>query len=146
LSHLASIRRQQQSWGRRALGLFVAVWLNLALQPCAMAYQVDDDHDCLKCPPMQMQEHAGMHGDMDDEMPCADSLDDCFVDEDLNHDGRSGQIKLKDLSSDIPLVIADYESLLHFQHPSDTASAPRYASLHSGAPPPLHILYCVYLD
>lgn len=146
MSHLASIRRQQQSWGRRALGLFVAVWLNLALQPCAMAYQVDDDHDCLKCPPMQMQEHAGMHGDMDDEMPCADSLDDCFVDEDLNHDGRNGQIKLKDLSSDIPLVIADYESLLHFQHPSDTASAPRYAALHSGAPPPLHILYCVYLD
>jgi len=146
LSHLASIRRQQQSWGRRALGLFVAVWLNLALQPCAMAYQVDDDHDCLKCPPMQMQEHADMHGDMDDEMPCADSLADCFVDEDLNHDGRHGQIKLKDLSSDIPLVIADYESQLQFQHPSDTVALPRYASLHSGAPPPLHILYCVYLD
>jgi hypothetical protein len=145
LSHLASIRRQQQSWGRRALGLFVAVWLNLALQPCAMAYQVDDDHDCLKCPPMQMQEHADMHGDMDDEMPCADSLADCFVDEDLNHDGRGGQIKLKDLSNDIPLVIADFAPLLGFQNPSDAVSLPRYASVHSGAPPPLYVLHCIYL-
>jgi len=144
LSGLASIR-QQQTWGRRALGLFVAVWLNLALQPCAMAYQVDDDHDCLKCPPMHMQEHAGMHGDMDHEMPCADSLADCFIDDDLNHDGRGGHIKLKDLSNDIPLVIADYGSLLRFQHPSDTISPPRHALLHSGAPPPLYVLHCIYL-
>jgi hypothetical protein len=142
---LASIRQQHKTWGRRALGLFAAVWLNLALQPCAMAFEVHEDSDCPNCPPMQMQEHAGMHGDMDHEIPCADSLDDCFVDEDLNHDGRGGQIKLKDLSNDIPLVIADFESLIQFQHPDDTVSPPRYASLHSGAPPPLHVLYCVYL-
>jgi len=142
LSHLANIR-QQQSWGRRALGLFVAVWLNLALQPCVMAYQVEED--CPDCPPMQMAEQAGVHGDMDHEMPCANSLDDCFVDEDLNHDGRSGQIKLKDLSHDIPLVITDNGSLLRFQSPSDATSRPRYALLHPGAPPPLYVLHCVYL-
>ena len=145
MSHLASIRQQQQSWGRRALGLFVAVWLNLALQPCAMAYQVDDDHDCLKCPPMQTQERAGMHGDMDHEMPCADSLDDCFVDEDLNHDGRGGQIKLKDLSNDIPLLVAECGSLLRFQHPSNATPQARYALLHPGSPPPLYVLHCIYL-
>jgi hypothetical protein len=145
LSHFASIRQQQQSWGRRALGLFVAVWLNLALQPCAMAYQADDDHDCPNCPPMQMQEHAGVHGDIDHDMPCVDGLADCFIDGDLNHDGRGGQIKLKDLSTDVPLVIADFGSPIRFQHPGNATSQPRYALLHPGAPPPLYVLHCVYL-
>jgi hypothetical protein len=145
LSRFASIRQQQQSWGRRALGLFVAVWLNLALQPCAMAFQVDDDHDCPNCPPAQMQEHAGMHGNMDHEMPCADGVDDCSIVDDLNHDGRGGEIKLKDLSTDTPLAIADYGSLIRFQYPSNATSQPRYALLHPGSPPPLYVLHCIYL-
>ena len=146
LSYLANIRLTQQSWGRRALGLFAAVWLNLALQPCAMAFTADSD--CPNCPPAQTHEHAGLHGDMsgmDEQMPCADGLDDCFIDDDLNHDGRGWQVKLKDLSNDIPLVSADYGSLLRFQHPSDTISPPRHALLHSGAPPPLYVLHCIYL-
>jgi len=139
LSHLASIRRRQQFWGRRALGLFVAVWLNLALQPCAMAYEVDDQV------PMQMQGHGGMHHDMDEQAPCADSLSDCSIVADLNCDGRGGQVKFKDLSNDIPLAIADFVSPLRFQRLRDTKSLPRCASLHSGAPPPLYVLHCIYL-
>lgn len=140
MSHLANIRRQQQSWGRRALALFAAALLNLALQPCAMAYAMDAEPQ-----PMQMHEHGGAHGNMDMQMPCADGVADCSIDDDLNHDGRSGQIKLKDLSHDIPLVIADFESPLRFQHPSDATTQPRYASVHSGAPPPLYVLHCIYL-
>lgn len=139
MSHLASIRQRQQSWGRRALGLFVAVWLNLALQPCAMAYESDDQA------PMQMQGHGGMHHDMDEQGPCADSLSDCSIADDLNNDGRNGQIKLKDLSNDIPLAISDCDSQLRFRQPGDAPLPARYALLHSGAPPPLYILHCVYL-
>jgi len=145
LGRLANIRQQQQSWSRRALGLFMAVWLNLALQPCAMAFQVDDDRDCPNCPPAQMQEHAGMHGDMDHETPCADGVDDCSIADDLNHDGRGGQIKLKDLSNDIPLVIADIASQIRFQYPSNAISQPRYALRRSSAQPPLYVLHCIYL-
>lgn len=139
MSHLASIRQQQQTWGRRALGLFVLVWMNLALQPCAMAYESDDQA------PMQMQGHGGMHHDMDEQVPCADGLSDCSIASDLNHDGRTGKIQLKDLCNDIPLAIAGCESQLRFRQPDNALIPARYALLHSGAPPPLYVLHCVYL-
>jgi len=145
LSYLARIRQQQHSWGRSALGLFVAVWLNLAVQPCAMAFEVVDDDDCLHCPPAQVSEHDGMHGNMDQPTPCADAVSDCAIVEDLNYDGRSGQIKLKDTPADIPVAIAPYEFGLQYQNRADTTLQPLYASVHAGAPPPLHVLHCVYL-
>lgn len=141
MSGIASIRQRQQSWGRRALGLFVAVWLNLALQPCAMAYESDDQAPMQ----MQMQGHGGMHHDMDEQVPCADGLSDCSIASDLNYDARTGKIQLKDLSNDIPLAIADCDSLLRFRQPGDVLIPARYALLHSGGPPPLYVLHCVYL-
>ena len=144
MSHLISMRQQQQSWSRRALGLFVAIWLNLALQPCAMAYQAED-HDCPHCPPAQTHEHGGMHGNMDQKMPCADGLSDCAVDDDLNVDARGGQLKVKDAPVDAAIAIVPRELEVQFPPPADTATLPRYASVHPGAPPPLHVLYCVYL-
>jgi len=140
LSQLANIRKQQRSWGRGALGLFVAVWLNLALQPCAMAYSMDVEQ-----PPMQMHEHGGMHGDMVEPMPCADGLTDCSIVDDVNHDARDGQLKLKDTAGDMPAAIALQEISLPFRAPTDTLLRPRYTSGHAGASPPLHVLYCVYL-
>ena len=145
LSHLARIRQQQQSWGRRALGLFAAVWLNLALQPCAMAFEVGDDHDCPHCPPAQTLEHGGVHGGMDHELPCADGLSDCAVADDLNLDGRSGPSKLKDAPSDAAVAIAPHELELLFRQPAGATRRSCHASMHAGAPPPLYILHCVYL-
>ena len=143
MNYLASIRQQQQSWGRRALGLFAIVWLNLVLQPCAMALQ--SDVDCLHCPPAQMVEHTGVHGEMNHDVPCTDSMSDCAIAEDLNHDGRSGQFKLKDAPADTPIAIAPHELAVPFRQPADAALRPRYALLHAGARPPLYILNCVYL-
>ena len=48
--------------------------------------------------------------------------------------GDDPQTVFRDLYEVVESVIADYESQLQFQHPSDTVSLPRYASLHSGAP------------
>lgn len=140
MSYLANIRRRQRSWGRHALGLFVAAWLNLALQPCAMAYSMTDEQ-----PPMPMHEHSGMHGDMDRQMPCVDGLSDCSIVDDVSHDGRSGEIKLKDAPGDMPAAIAPQDVALRYQPSADARDYPRYASVHAGAPPPLHVLYCVYL-
>ena len=144
MSYLVSIRQQQQSWGHRALGLFVAVWLNLVLQPCAMALQ-SDDYDCSHCPPAQMAEHTGMHGSMGHNAPCADGMSDCVTADDLNHDGRSGQFKLKDAPADTPIAIAPHELAVPFRQPADAALHPCFALLHAGAAPPLYILNCVYL-
>jgi len=145
LSYLARVRQHQQPWGRRALGLFVAVWLNLALQPCAMAYELAADPDCLHCPPEQMQGHGDMHGDMDHEMPCDDGLSDCAIVENLNVDARGDQLKVKDAPSDVAIAIVPHELVPLFPAPADATLLPRYASVHSGAPPPIHVLHCVYL-
>ena len=46
----------QTPWARYALSLFVVVWLNTALQPCAMAAgdAGGHDHDCPYCPQGQI--------------------------------------------------------------------------------------------
>ena len=145
MSHFAYIR-QQQSWGRRALGLFVAVWLNLAMQPCAMAYEAQDDHGCPHCPPAETHEHGEMHGGMDETMPCADGAADCALDEGWSHDGRSGTVKLKDAPVDALIAIVPQEPALQFLQTGRTTLIPYRTPAHAGASPPLHVLYCVYLD
>ena len=146
MSYLASIRQQRRSWGRSALGLFAAVWLNLALQPCAMAYEVEKDHNCPHCPPSEMQGQHGMHEGMDAEMPCADGLSDCSLDPDFNHDGRGGQTQLKDVKGDSPVFVGPMDLVAPFDKVLRERPPPRFETAHSGAPPPLHVLYCVYLD
>ena len=149
MSLLANIRQRQQTWARRALGLFVAVWLNLALQPCAMALESIQDNDCPHCPPAQTHAHDGMHDGMSEsmghEMPCASAAADCSFSEDLNHDARGDQLKLKDAHVDSPIAIASREFALPYGNPVDFLPRPRYASVHTGAPPPLNVLHCVYL-
>jgi len=149
LSLVANIRQRQQTWARRALGLFVAVWLNLALQPCAMALESMQDNDCPHCPPTQSHAHDGMHDGMHEsmghEMPCASAAADCSFSEDLNHDVRSDQLKLKDAHIDSPIAISSIELALPYGNPVDFRPRPRYASFHTGAPPPLNVLHCVYL-
>ncbi len=145
MSLVANIRQRQQTWARRALGLFVAVWLNLALQPCAMALEAMQDNDCPHCPAAQTHEHGGTHAGMGHDMPCASAAADCSFSEDLNHDGRSGQLKLKDAQFDSPIAISSGALALPYGNPVDFRPRPRYASVHAGAPPPLNVLHCVYL-
>lgn len=145
MSYLASIRNQRRSWGRSALGLFAAVWLNLALQPCAMAYEVENDHECPHCPPSEMQGHHDMHAGMGDEMPCADELSDCSLDPDFSHDARGGQSKFKSSHSDTPVAIVATEIPAPVQSLARQRSPPRITTAHLGASTPLHVLYCVYL-
>jgi len=150
LSHPASIGSQRRSWGRSALGLFAAVWLNLALQPCAMALTQEDDHDCPNCPPAEMQGHHDMHADMhagmDAQMPCADGLSDCSLDGEFSHDTRFGTSKFKSGQADWPATIAITELVTPSLVPLRERPPPPFATTYPGTPPPLHVLYCVYLD
>ena len=132
MSHPGSTRNKRRNRGRGALGLFAAVWLNLALAPFAMAYDAEDDHDCPHCPPA--------------EMPCADGLSDCSLDGDFSHDARFGQAKLKDAQSDLPAVVVSALPVSQVSASARERSPPLFTKAHPGAPPPLHVLYCVYLD
>lgn len=136
-----------RSRGLRAFGLFVAVWLNLALAPCAMAYEALQDHDCPHCPPAQS--HDGHHDGHDmqgatAQLSCADSLADCMIEDEASHDGRQGWPGHFDDSEVVGISLSDD---LRATVPHGSAfTVPRYASIHPGAPPPIYLLNCVFLD
>jgi hypothetical protein len=146
LSRTLDNRQLHGSRGLRAFGLFVAVWLNLALAPCAMAYEAARDHDCPDCPPAESHAHHDMHDapEATASMPCADELSDCMIEDDAANDGRQGQLKTGDDHPTFVVPFAGQPTVL--SQPVTTVAVPRYASIHPGAPPPIHLLNCVFLD
>lgn len=149
MSSVAIPKKRQIPWARRALGVFVVVWLNLALQPCAMAMGVDGDHDCPHYPPSHTQRHEGheMSSDTtaDHDMPCATGVADCTTFDAVNVAARSWSLKLKDTSNDQPDVIGPFAAFIADTGPNRTVvvEPPR---LHPpDFSPPLNVLYCVYL-
>jgi len=111
-----------------------------------MAFEVQDDHDCPHCPPVEMRGHHNMHVGMDAETLCADGMSDCGLDGDFSHDARGGQPKLKAGESDTPVAIVATVIAAPVQPPVRERSPPRITTAHLSASTPLHVLYCVYLD
>ncbi len=145
MSHPASSRKQQ-SRGRRAIGLFAAVWLNLALAPCTMALEAEEDHNCPHCPPAEMQGHHDMHAGMHAEMSCADDLSDCGLDDSFSHDTRGGQSQLKDAQQELPAFTVASEPDSSEPAAVRQRAPPRQVSGRLPAGPPIHLLNCVFLD
>ncbi|MBT8092494.1 MAG: hypothetical protein KJN77_05600 [Gammaproteobacteria bacterium] len=155
----AATTRTQISRARSALGVFVVVLLNLAVQPCAMALGNVEDHDCPRCPPSHNDEHSNHamrghemaghdmagHDGTSGEMPCATDATNCSLAEELNYDGRAVKLEVEDSPNDLPIAI----------HPSISNAAVRRPARNTGrhstrSPPhipsvPLNVYYCVYL-
>lgn len=133
----------RQSLAQRALGLFAAVWLNLALAPCAMA--IEADHDCAHCPPAHGHEMAGHHGHgaAKDRAPCASLDAGCGEVDDVSLDGRSGQLKIKDVGELPVAIVPGLEQWDTVVAPTiqESTGPPRWP----GSSTPLHVLHCVYL-
>jgi hypothetical protein len=128
----------------RWLGVLVAVWLNLAVQPCAMALGLDDG--CPHCPPMDheaMDAHHGHHAEEADA-GCDSPLSDCGESDDFSIDGRFFFSKSKDTVDDSEAIVvapaAAQPGTVGFT--TTAADPPRPV----GAPPPLYLLNCVFLD
>ena len=128
----------------RVLAVVVALWLNLAVQPCAMAFE--DDGDCPHCPPAQDMQMAGHHGHQDDSANpgCETAQSDCGEIEDFSLDGRNHLSKLKDkaelvaiVASPVPIAALDPIGF------STTAADPPGLL---ASPTRLHLLNCVFLD
>jgi len=112
--------------GRRRVGaLLLAVSLNLAILPCAMALEpAEPAHDC--CPP-EIQLEAS----------------DCCVLDDVSVDARTGTVKpyeSPDLAA-LPAIATAHRLDPAFAHYVPVAEPPD----PPGNPPPLHKLFCVYL-
>ena len=152
LNILASIRQRQTPWTQRVLGMFIVVWLNLALQPCAMALGETSDHKCDYCPPAISQESRSTdqhesHGEGHDghDMPACDvATADCMFLDDFDYDGRTVQLKLKDAPSDLPLAIAPSVANLPVLDNEPVFCRSGRAWDRPGVQPPLNVLFCVY--
>jgi hypothetical protein len=128
------------------MGFFAVVWLNLALQPCAVA--LEGNEECPHCP--TEMDHRGMshHGDSHDsagsDAPCATSGSDCMLVDDYNHD-RGGYVKLKDAPNNAPVAVADTNVVPSNVSRTMLPIVNRHTFAAPGAAPPLNVLYCVYL-
>ena len=134
-----SKRNSLNSAPRRMFGVFVLCWLNLAITPCAMAFEVADD--CSHCPPAAEQEMAHHGHDAAFKADCTSMQSDCYDLETAALDTRGGKFE----SPDDTLAIAT----------SITWPSPRavITTRHEIQPPDpgkhsprLHKLFCVYLD
>lgn len=120
----------------------MVVWLNMALQPCAMAMALDIG---------QADETAGhvdhtAHDSNAQEMPCHNNASDCSVFDEFSFDGRTAKVNAKYDAIELPAgIVASAISVLPIN-----CLPGRYRRgelLHlPGEPPPLNVLYCVYLD
>jgi len=128
------------------LAVFVALWISIGLQPCAMA--AVDDVDCPRCPAEQMQPMvAGSdHCNPPGELSFSNAPSDCYEVEESAVGDRFGKIDLEDAGK-FSAAIDVSEPLFssRFDASSINAAGP------PGQPPrarpiPLHILYCVYRD
>lgn len=120
----------------------------MALQSCAMAFGDSSDDGCLHCPPAlsgDISSNGTHETDRSDlgASPCDTNVSQCAIADDFNYDGRAAKIKdaptevlvgIALPSADIPLEIAPSSLLDIGDHPH-----------RPGGPPPLNVLYCVYL-
>lgn len=132
---------------QRVLALLFVAWLNLALQPCAMALGADPQPDCPHCPPAASDADArhGMHAPADAANPCATAVADCSATDDSSFDSRTGQLKLKDVPGDQLVAILPARVMTSGYRLSAQVSSSRYRRPDPGAACSLNILHCVYL-
>ena len=129
---LSAIRRQGISRGRHVLGLFVAAWMAIILQPCAVADETE--HDCPHCPPEMT--HEGHQQAL--------TSPDCEIGDQIALEARSLQPKLDDSFIQMPVFLGQaYDEIKLSPGSNHAVSKATIPIFPSG--PPLNVLNCVYL-
>ena len=132
---------------RKALGLMLAVWVSLAVQPCAVAEE--SDHECPDCPSTveaaaePEQSHCGSKVPTGEAViSCASAQADCC-------DVEAGIVNIRVESPDLDEDNSVLPTGVPASHP---CLGPREESGNATGPPrpssgsvPLYILKCVYL-
>jgi len=135
--------RQSAAPRRNVLSLLAVLWLNMAVLPCAMAFESDEI--CPHCPPdgHEMASHHG-HGAAHAEPSSATIQSECCDLEEISVDARSGKVEVKPASEVIFITgpaVAEVPTQA-LRQPQRALDPPDV----SGSSPPLHVLFCVYLD
>jgi len=147
MSSRTTASRTPAALRRKVLGLLAIVWLNMAVLPCAMAFQGDDD--CPHCPPAgeheeghDMAAHHG-HDDTKSEPSCATAQTDCCDAVAASVDARGGKIEYKNAADIVFVGVPPAEGCQRQRgaHSYGSSDPPDIA----GASLPLNVLNCVYL-
>ena len=132
MSNSGKPQKRAKSWAHKASGLVLVAWLNLALQPCVMAMEVDTDQDCPHCPTELSHDQDQNQGTV------------CSYVASYNYDSRDSQPKPKDLSPDAPIPVNDVVALSASEIPPKGSVRAVRTAEHLGEPP-INVLHCVYL-
>ena len=148
LNPLVTIQQRQAPLARRVLGLFVAVWLTMALQPCAMAFGDVNDDGCLHCPAAHSEEissHSAHAADQPElsALPYETDASQCGFASDFNYDGRV--LKVKDSPTDVPTNIVPSLAVIPLEKNLPALPDIADSSCLPGDPQRLNVFYCVYL-
>ena len=144
---ISTDKNRNVSRTRKALGLMLAVWVSLAVQPCAVA--AVSTEQCPHCPvpvettPEPERNHCGSTVTTNEEtVSCASAQAECC-------DVEEGIVNLRIAASDLDEgdnVLTTSVPVPHLYHgpceESGNATGPPEAS---GGSVPLHVLKCVYL-
>lgn len=151
-----SARRSPAALRRKVLGLLTVLWLNMAVLPCAMAFESSEP--CPHCPPAaehEMPSHRGHvdaehempshhgHGDADARPSCATKQAECcdLAEASVNSRGSNPEFKP---ASDVVIITAPTFARV----PTSTTVLAGHACDPpdiAGSSPPLHVLFCSYL-
>jgi len=146
---LARFRQRQASRAKRLLGLFVVVWLSMALLPCAMALGSTHQHDGENCLPEMSGEtlsadaHELQNEVVQDER-CNISGAQCAFLNDYNYDGRATPAKVKHAPSDAPIVLAQSVAAMPLLNGVPMICNTDDPTRRPGNQLQIHLLYCVY--
>jgi len=137
-------RREPAALKRKVLGLLAVLWVNTALLPCAMAFE--SSNNCPHCPPAEEQQttsHHG-HGEVDAKPSCATAQSECCDLAAASIDSRGSNLQIKP-ASDVVFIAAPVTAVLLARALVQRHVAPDPPDIF-GSSPPLHVLFCVYLD
>ena len=129
---------------RIVLGLLAVAWLNMAVLPCAMAFQGAED--CPHVGPAEdhaMESHHG-HGEVPERPSCETVQSDCCKQPAASVDARSDKLTIKPVSEVVFISApAPPKARRHAAAYGHHALDPPVGAANA---PPLHVLFCVYLD
>lgn len=129
---------------RIVLGVLAIAWLNMTVLPCAMAFQGEEG--CPHGPPAEdhaMASHHG-HGEVSERPSCETLQSGCCEQPAASVDARSDDFTLKPVS-DVVFISAPLPAKAPIR-----ATTYGYHALDppvgAANAPPLHVLFCVYLN
>lgn len=127
----------------KVLGLLTVLCLNMAVLPCAMAFESGET--CPHCPPAaehDMAPHHG-HGEVKAQPDCATAQVECCDLAEVSVDSRGLKLVAKP-ASEVVFAAAPPTAALPARMSGQRFCAADPPAAPGGAPP-LHVLYCVYL-